>query len=193
MPYRAMEIYLIRHTTPEIDPGICYGQSDVAVKHTFPEELKSLRAHLPEKLDKVYSSPLSRCQNLASELSGTLITDRRLMEMDFGHWELRRWDEIPAGEMNTWMKDFVTVKPPGGENFSMLYERAGQFFDEQLKQDQERIAIVCHAGVIRAILAKVLEIPLKNAFKMPVSYASVTRLNLHSESCFCSIGFLNRT
>ena len=34
-----MEIYLIRHTTPKIEKGICYGQADLNVADSFEEEI----------------------------------------------------------------------------------------------------------------------------------------------------------
>ena len=119
-------------------------------------------------------------------------TDTRLMELNFGNWEMRKWDDLPAGELDVWMKDFVNVSPPGGENFAMLYERAVQFFNEVKEQPFKRVAIITHAGIIRAFIAKILEIPLKNAFKIPVSYASVTKLRLDPDTCYCSLEYLNK-
>ena len=53
-----MEIYLIRHTTPDVAKGICYGQTDLALTATFPEEAEHVLKQLPPDLDVVYSSPL---------------------------------------------------------------------------------------------------------------------------------------
>ena len=33
-----MEIYLVRHTTPDVAKGICYGQADIDVTATFLAE-----------------------------------------------------------------------------------------------------------------------------------------------------------
>ena len=193
MFYRSVEIYLIRHTTPDIAPGICYGQSDIPVKTSFSGEVARMRMLLPGQLDAVYTSPLIRCLALAQELSPEPQRDERLMEMHFGDWEMKKWEEISLQEMDPWMKNFVEVKAPGGENFSMLAARAGVFLDECTSQTHSRVAVVTHAGVIRALLAKILGMPLQNAFKLPVHYASVTRLNLNNDTCFTSLDFLNRT
>ena len=75
----------------------------------------------------------------------------------------------------------------------MLYNRVSAFYVELSKSKAPVIAVVAHAGVIRAIVARVLEIPLKNAFKVPVAYGSVTKLQLNPESCYCALEFLNRT
>ncbi len=85
-----MEIYLIRHTQPKVASGICYGQSDIGLANSFPEELASLKEELKHLLDDhnmVYSSPLSRCQKLAHSLfKEVIVIDPRLMELDFGTW-----------------------------------------------------------------------------------------------------------
>ena len=190
-----MEVFLIRHTSPAVEKGICYGQSDLPVADTFAEEFARLKLHLPAHFGKVYTSPLQRCSQLALKLysKANIIYDKRLMELNFGTWEGKKWDDLSGPELDNWMKDFVTVPAPGGENFEMLYKRTKSFYDELLGSDNKQVGIVCHAGVIRAFLAIILEMPLRNAFKIPVSYASVTKIHLNAETCYSSLEFLNRT
>jgi alpha-ribazole phosphatase len=166
----------------------------VLLADSFEEEYNRLKKHLPGTIPVVYSSPLTRCHRLAARLaSGTeILLDDRLKELHFGNWEMKRWEEIPAEELNPWMQDFVNVSASGGENFQNLYERSGAFFDELIKSGHKQVVVVSHAGAIRAIIARVLEIPLKNAFKIPVTYGSVTKLNLQADTCYCSIEYLSR-
>lgn len=188
-----MEVYLIRHTTPKVDKGICYGQSDVPIMESFMTEAEQLKKQLPVKFDAVYTSPLSRCNALAQLLVAEEIhEDKRLMEMNFGDWEMRNWDDIEQGILNTWMQDFVNVKVPSGENFIDLYSRICAFADELTSYSHKTVAIVTHAGAIRSFVAKVLEIPLRNAFKIPVAYSSVTKLTISGDNCFSNIEFLNK-
>ena len=57
-----MEIYLIRHTTPLVEQGICYGQTDLDIAHNFQEEVEDIKVALQHfNPDKVYTSPLMRC------------------------------------------------------------------------------------------------------------------------------------
>src|SRR4028118_1276170 len=83
-----MEIYLIRHTTPLIEKGICYGQSDIPLADSFESEWEIIRQQLPKEMDCIYTSPLKRCWQLARKLEQhyqvPLFTDKRLMEMHFG-------------------------------------------------------------------------------------------------------------
>jgi len=87
-----MEVYLIRHTTPDISKEICYGQSDIELANTFHEEAEVILKGLPETLDRIYSSPLKRCLQLASLISHKEIEEvPQLQEMNFGDWELKPW------------------------------------------------------------------------------------------------------
>ena len=42
-----MEIYLIRHTTPAVEAGTCYGQADLDVIETFEQEASIIKQYLP--------------------------------------------------------------------------------------------------------------------------------------------------
>ena len=61
-----MDVFLIRHTRTAVVPGTCYGNSDVDVAGSFPEEAERVRVRLEgERFDAIYSSPLQRCRKLA--------------------------------------------------------------------------------------------------------------------------------
>jgi len=187
-----MEIYLIRHTTPNIEKGICYGQSDIPLADSFNTEAEKLLEHLPKDFDTVYSSSLSRCEKLAASITNSVKIDKRLCELNFGDWEMKKWDLVNQEELTHWMQDFVNVKVPNGENFIELNNRVNQFTDELLKTELSKLAVVTHAGVIRCFVARILEIPLNNAFKIPVDYSSVTKLNISGDGCYSSIEYLNK-
>ena len=160
-----MCIYLIRHTTPAIGPGICYGQTDLELEDSYPEEFKQVLEQLPEDIDKVYSSPLIRCLQLAKELSKDPIQEDRLKEIDFGDWELQRWDEIPLDEIQPWYDDYVNIPSKNGESLLGLSKRVLEFYKTLKIKPNETICIVAHSGVIRVILAHLRGIALKDCFQ----------------------------
>lgn len=178
-----MEIYLIRHTQTAADPGLCYGQSDIALADSFDDETDALHGKLPEFGDdcKVYSSPLSRCLQLAQTFSDTVTADPRLQELNFGDWEGQRFDDIDADALQQWTSDFVTAAPPNGENFEDLYQRAGDFWQDLLATDAGQVLVVTHAGVIRALLARALNLPLANSFQLRIDSGSVHKLRRHDD------------
>ncbi|BFM42078.1 alpha-ribazole phosphatase [Flavobacterium sp. CFS9] len=175
-----MEIYLIRHTETTCEKGICYGQTDVDLAIPFEEIFKDIVSQLPHGA-LLFSSPLKRCTILAEYIQNTIkpvsfITDDRLMEMNFGNWELKNWDTIPAEELNPWMEDFVTTQVPNGESFTALHERVGTFLQDSVSNQTGPVVIVSHAGVIRSILCHQSGLPLKDAFTNKVAFGQVIKI-----------------
>ena len=174
-----MAIYLIRHTTPAIDKGICYGQSDLDVKESFFQEVSGILPYLPKKITQVYSSPLMRCSKLAHCLFPgiKILWEANLMEIDCGDWEMKKWDEIPKEEIDPWMNNFVEQSIPGGESYSVLYKRVLECFN-QIKSVRGNLVLVTHGGVIRSILSHITQTPLIDSFKIfSLHYGCVVKLN----------------
>ncbi|MDD2725344.1 MAG: alpha-ribazole phosphatase [Methylovulum sp.] len=173
-----MDVYLIRHTKTVAAPGLCYGQTDIALDDNFADELLKIRQKLPDLPPDcpVFCSPLSRCLQLAGCLSDNVQQDGRLLEINFGDWENTPFDAIDAEALRHWTDNFVHIAPPNGESFTDLYQRAGDFWQDVLRQDAQQVLVVTHAGIIRALLAQVLALPLANAFQFRVALSSVHKL-----------------
>lgn len=175
-----MYLYLVRHTTPDVAPGMCYGQTDLDVARSFEAELMTLQAKLAHLSHAtLFSSPLQRCKKLANAFThlGKVQEDTRLMELNFGEWEMQPWENIPQGMIETWADDHVKKAPPNGESFLALAERAQDFFDELRQHSIEHAVVFTHAGVIRALLSSFLGMPLTHAFRLQVDYGHVTVLH----------------
>jgi alpha-ribazole phosphatase len=173
-----MSIYLIRHTTPLIEKGLCYGQLDIDVTDSFPEEAEQIKNALPSGIEQVYSSPLIRCHKLASYLfPGQKISpEPNLMELACGEWEGIHWDAIPPDVIDPWMKDFVNVCIPGGESYVQMHKRVTECF-KRIAEGPKPVAIVTHGGVIRSILSHVTKTPLVDSFgAFKISYGCVMQL-----------------
>lgn len=172
-----MEIYLVRHTETICEKGICYGQADVDIKEPYLDIFQEIKAQLPIDAS-VYSSPLLRCKKLAEFISDVSTFDTRLMEMDFGNWELQPWNDIPVEEIKPWMDNFVTVRVPNGESFEDLHERVGEFYSELLQKKVAKIIVICHAGSIRSILSRHHKTNLVDAFSLySIKYGEVIKLS----------------
>lgn len=172
-----MEIYLIRHTTPTIEKGICYGQTDLDITAEFEiKASKILNEITVDTTTKVYSSPLQRCTKLALKFSKNIITDDRLMELNFGDWELKKWNDIPRNEIDPWFKDFVNVTIPNGEAYIDLYKRANGIFQEIASKNFKKTIITTHGGVIRSIIANLNGVPLANSFDIKVEYGQIFKI-----------------
>lgn len=173
---RPVEIYLIRHTTPAVGKGICYGQADIPLAESFDMELDFIRDNIPAFFDAIYMSPSQRCTRLGKKLKGRHhLLDKRLMEMNFGDWELKKWNEIDQDALNYWMADFVNRRVPQGESFAQVFGRVESFIEDLKREGLNEIAIVAHAGVIRCFIARFANLPLKSTFHISVGYGSIQR------------------
>lgn len=173
-----MEIYLIRHTTPDIAKGICYGQTDLNITETFEDETAAIIPYLPKNIQSVYSSPLQRCKKLAESLfpnhSIELHTD--LMELNCGSWEMLEWNAIPKPEIQAWMDDFIHVSVPGGESYLQMHERVIKRF-EWINRQKRPAVIIAHGGVLRSIVSHITNTPLKESFDVfSFQYGCVVKL-----------------
>jgi alpha-ribazole phosphatase len=174
-----MKVHIIRHTKVDSPSDTCYGQINFPLADTFLSECEAYRKELPADFDAIFTSPLTRCISLANQVNHWQpVVDDRLMEMNFGAWEGKKWDELDQNMLKHWMKNFVNVAPPDGENLRVVFERAKSFLDDLRMLDYHKILVITHAGIIRCIWAYLLEIDLKNCFKIPVDFGEIMIVNL---------------
>jgi alpha-ribazole phosphatase len=179
-----MEIYLIRHTTPLVENGICYGWADLDVTETFLQEAEIIKQHLPNSIQDIYSSPLQRCKKLAEELfaNANISYQHNLKEINCGQWEMQKWDDISKHEIDPWMNDFVNVIIPDGESYVDLYDRVVKTFDEIINK-KSNAAIVAHGGVLRSILSYITNTQLIDSFSaFNIHYGCVIKIEVNQNS-----------
>ncbi len=148
-----MQLYLVRHPQPLVEPGLCYGGTDLLVA---PDETARVRAALSTALPPgapLFSSPLQRCAGLARALGGAVAPtfDARLAELDFGSWEMQPWDRIARADIDAWAGDMVHYRPGGGESVLQMAERVIDFYADLAALAHPCAIIVCHAGTIRLL------------------------------------------
>ena len=182
-----MEITLIRHTSVDVPAGVCYGQTDVPLKETFAQEAALTAARLQEQIsaegafDRVYTSPLSRCVRLADACGYTNATrDDRLKELNFGAWEMQRFDAIRDPRLQEWYADYLHVAATEGESFGMQYARVAAFLDELRQQPYERVALFAHGGVLICAQIYAGAIRQEEAFDALTPYGGIIQLSLSS-------------
>lgn len=146
---------LLRHTSPEVAAGVCYGRTDLGLAPGFAAAAAAALAGLPP-VARVVSSPLSRCLRLAELIAAArglaLETDARLAEMDFGDWEGRKWSDLPRVGLDQWAADFHGARPHRGESVAMLAARVAAALEAAAPRDPPDLWVT-HAGVARAACA----------------------------------------
>ena len=164
------DLLFIRHA-PVVDPSRLWGRSEVDAAPD-PAAITAMRDHLDE-VSRVVSSPARRCMQTASALfPDTPITeDPRLWEQDFGHHDGAALADLPdLGPLTG--EALAGHRWDGGESFADLCARVAPAL-ASLATDAP-VAVVAHAGTIRAALAVVTGPGAALAFE--VAPLSLTRL-----------------
>lgn len=186
--YKRMEpktrLFLLRHA--EVDTAYRYvfgGRIDMGLSPRGHEQAQQLADHLREtRFDALYVSPLQRVRQTARALlqhdGRTEMLHEGLREVDFGAWTGLTWQQVSerfGRNAFDWLHALHTDAIPEAEPFATFKGRVGACLDEVLQQHQgQTVALVCHGGVIRMLLALLLDLPLHKTSVFEVDYASLT-------------------
>lgn len=161
-----MEIYIVRHGQTLWNQGKrLQGSTDIELNDNGRDlAIKTGIALKNTRIDVIYSSPLKRAYETASLIRGDrdidIITDERIRELSFGHFEGQNFSELIKDEGLTFRYFFKQphlYKPADdGESLEHLIERAGSFMHEviePLEKNCERVMIVAHGALNKAIMS----------------------------------------
>ena len=133
---------------------------------------------------RIITSPLSRCQAFADALADKhgipVGVEGRFKEVIFGEWEGQTPAQLTADHPDR-LFDFrcdpVAHRPEGAELLTDFHARVMAGWQHMLTAHAgEHVLVVCHAGVIRMLLAGVLDMPVHNAYRIQVGSAAVSRI-----------------
>lgn len=161
-----MKLILVRHTSVAVEKGVCYGRTDVPLTPSFPDEAREVKRKLSAyDISAAYCSPLSRCRALAAYCGyGDAVTEPRLLEMDFGEWEMKRFDEITDSRLMEWYEDYIDVRPTGGESSAMQRDRFIDFVVSIDDGSDRTVVLFTHGGILIHAIACSRGIPYCEMF-----------------------------
>ncbi|WP_448546609.1 histidine phosphatase family protein [Thalassotalea fusca] len=184
------KIHLVRHTKV-MGPAALYGHNDIAVA---PKDNQALMVQLLAQNispTKVLTSPLQRCQSLATalaiELDCPLAIEPAFTEMDFGDYDGVPFDDIVQRDekwqvLERFWQNPVQNTLPNAELLAGFSYRVLQGWRKLLAAELDgELVIICHGGVIRMILAHLLGVDWRNAnlyTRLNIAYGSMTTLNI---------------
>ena len=159
-------LILVRHGESQANNEKFFaGQLDVELSALGHRQAEMTAEYIAStyKIDKIYSSTLSRAYETAraiSERTGiAIIPQDELREIYSGEWQGLHFDELQEkypDSYDVWINDIGRAEPPRGASVKELYERTWRAIKSIAAEnsDGSTIVISTHATPIRAILCR---------------------------------------
>lgn len=177
---------LIRHGLTDAVGHVMTGhEPGVHLNATGRDQAASLPRRLGVvPLHAIYASPLERTRETAQPVADarglSVQIERRFIEVDFGNWTNRRFDDIaddPAWRFYNAYRG--ATRPPSGEGLLDVQQRTvNALLDLQEKHPDQVVAVFSHADTLRAILLYFLAIPVDFVQRLEISPACISVLQL---------------
>ncbi|HEV7678295.1 MAG TPA: histidine phosphatase family protein [Candidatus Dormibacteraeota bacterium] len=175
-----MRLLLLRHGRTTAAPGTLVGSRiDPGLSEQGRQQAHAAAALVRDRpLAAAICSPLLRARETAALAlpETTTAIDARLQELDWGEITgltfpqvEQRFPEVAAA----WLRDGWPA-PPGGEHPRALWRRtATAVLDLHRAHSDGDVLIVCHGGVIRAIVGAARGLSLGDAWRIRTPHASL--------------------
>lgn len=177
-------LYLMRHGEVDEEYHRKFGGSiDMELSATGRHQARVLADFVNRyQFDRLYCSPMKRAQATANpivEKQGLQAeTVKDLREIDFGEWTGKTWMEVAEEyevDVFSWLDELEAGRVKDAELGSAFRDRVGAATKRIVSHNRgKRIAVVCHGGVVRAMLSALLEIPLPFFGRIDIEYASLS-------------------
>ncbi|MEH6491260.1 alpha-ribazole phosphatase family protein [Halopseudomonas sp.] len=178
----SLRLDFLRHGETEQGGGL-RGSLDDLLTETGWQQLNTAVAQLAG-WQRIVSSPLRRCalfaEQLAVQRNLPLEYSNDLRELHFGAWEGKHPSELmqtQADELGRFWADPYAYTPPGAESLQAFAAR----IDSALQHLHacyagQRLLVVCHAGVMRLLLARARGLAPAALLQVTVGYAELVAL-----------------
>lgn len=171
-----MSLYICRHGQTEANAsGLLLGRADPELNDVGRAQAKAIVGAVPAPA-RIVSSPLARCRATAEAFDRPVEIDERLIELDYGRYDLRPMAEIPAETWAAWRAD-PDFRPPDGETLNELAARVSPCLDELAADASvEDVMVVTHVSPIKAAVAWALGCSITVSWRCYVAPASVSEV-----------------
>ena len=185
----ATRLLLIRHGEVHVDYHNKFGGAiDMDLSPNGKKQAKVLANYLRGKtIDAIYASPMKRVQQTLAptlkqgKLKQTIYPGLR--EIDFGDWSGLGWKDVEERfgfQSHRWLHQIQNHGAPKGESGTVFRQRVEPCLREIIaRHPGGNVAIFCHGGVIRMMLAVLLKLSLPKTNHFDIEYASITQVALH--------------
>lgn len=180
-----MQLTLVRHAQSTWNAEERWqGQSDVPLSPAGRAEAVQVGARLaPERFDRIVASDLSRALDTARAIAGTraIEPDAALREMNLGSWCGLPHAEVAAkhGEQLRALAHGQDVRiGETGETIGEFSQRVLGALEAIEAGPHERVLVVTHGGVIRAVLMALLQLAGRERPLIGSGNTGITRLRV---------------
>jgi probable phosphoglycerate mutase len=175
-----MEVLLIRHAIPirrELESGIA--DPELATEGLKQADLMA-QYLASEKLHAIYASPMQRAQQTAQPLASvqglSITTVDGVAEYDKNSNQYVPVEELKANNDPRWQEMLRGEWTSTDESEDEFIKRIVDSIEEIIANHaSQRVAIVCHGGVINAYICHVLGLANQRGFFYP-NYTSIHRI-----------------
>jgi broad specificity phosphatase PhoE len=180
-----VEIILARHgETAWNTAQIFRGRVDVPLSDAGLDQAERLGEYLSgEKIDVIYSSPLSRAVQTAGPIARyqelDVNTIDNIIDIDYGEWQ-----GIPSAEVKEkypelyqdWLDTPEQVRMPAGESLEDVRRRALPFLEDAVMRCGEgRIVLVSHRVVNKVLICALLRLDNSSFWNIKLDTAGISR------------------
>ena len=176
--------YLARHAAHDwLGRGFAGRLPDVSLNAQGHAQARALVQRLDGvPLDAIYCSPQPRTRQTAQPLAQArgiaIATDAAFDEVDLGDWAGRTFDEVRGQPAWThWLERRSTARPPGGEAFAQVPERAMAGLRALVaRHPDQHVLVVSHGDVLKAMVATALGLSLDLLERFDIAPAAISIL-----------------
>jgi broad specificity phosphatase PhoE len=184
-------LWLIRHAEVESRyQGVFGGQIDMELSTRGHQQAAALAQYLRSKtVSAIYASPMRRVQQTLQPwvVNGVprpvIMPDLR--EVNFGAWTGLTFGQVQdqfGVSAWAWLSQLECAAVPKAESAAMFRSRIEPCLRQIVgRHPGQDVAIACHGGVIRMLLAILLDIPFSRTGAFQIEYASLTQVRLRPE------------
>jgi len=184
-------LWLIRHAEVEARyQSVFGGQIDMDLSPRGHQQAAALARYLHDRtFSAIYASPMKRVRQTLQPwvVNGvprpTIVP--ALREVDFGAWTGLTFGQVQdrfGVSAWQWLHEIECGAVPNGECAASFRERVEPSLRQIIRSHAgQEVAIVCHGGVIRMLLAILLDLPLPRMGVFQIEYASITQVRLRPE------------
>ncbi|PYJ05940.1 MAG: hypothetical protein DME25_07455 [Verrucomicrobia bacterium] len=185
-PAPGTRLWLVRHAeVEERYHWVFGGRMDIELSPRGHEQAAALAGYLGQRsFAAIYASPMKRVQQTLAPLMANgaprPVVLQGLREVDVGDWTGLSWDEVRSKfgvSAFHWLDQIESDSIPNGEGARALQARLEPCLRRIFQNHAgQRVAIFCHGGVIRMLLAMLLVFPLSKMAAFEIGYASITEV-----------------